>query len=166
MGEKEIRELLEKHLQGREGVDSVAIAKALAGELSTGMRAEIDAALAARDEARAAEEKAETDRAETLRTAEENAERRADLLTMVADLLPKDFDRKGKTTKEILVAAAGDEIPDAAERSEDYLQAKIETILERRKPDGQGALQNRADDASATGDPMGAHAIYRLREAS
>ena len=82
------------------------------------------------------------------------------------DLLPKDFDRKGKTTKDILVAAAGDEIPDAAERSEDYLQAKIETILERRKPDGQGALQNRADDASATGDPMGAHAIYRLREAS
>ena len=166
MGEKEIRALLEQHLKGREGVDCEAIAKALAGELSTGMRAEIDAALKDRDDERAAKEKAETDRAETLRTSEENAERRADLLTMVADLLPKDFDRKGKTTKEILVAAAGDEIPDAAERSEDYLQAKIETILERRKPDGQGALQNRADDASATGDPMGAHAIYRLREAS
>ena len=107
------------------------------------MRAEIDAALKDRDDERAAKEKAETDRAETLRTSEENAERRADLLTLVSDLLPKDFDRKGKSTKDILVAAAGDEIPDAAERSEDYLQAKIETILERRKPDGQGALQNR-----------------------
>ena len=68
MGEKEIRELLERHLQGREGVDFVAIAKALAGELSTGMRAEIDAALAARDEERAAKERAEAEQAETLRT--------------------------------------------------------------------------------------------------
>ena len=165
MGEKEIREMLEKHLKGREGVDSEAIAKALAGDLTTGMRAEIDAALAARDEERAAKERAEAEQAETLRTSEESAERRADLLTMVSDLLPKDFDRKGKSTKEILVAAAGDEIPDAAERSEDYLQAKIETILERRKPDGQGALQNRADDASATGDPIGAYGIYKMREA-
>ena len=61
-----------------------------------------------------------------------DAEERADLLVMVRELLPKDFDRTGKTNHEILVAAAGDEVKDAANRSEDYLRAKVESIVERR----------------------------------
>ena len=61
-----------------------------------------------------------------------DVETRADLLTMVSGLLPTDFERRGKSNKEILVAAAGDEVKDAANQSEDYLRAKLEDIIERR----------------------------------
>ena len=60
---------------------------------------------------------------------------RAELLTMVrgAELLPKDFETRGKSDKDILVAAVGDEVKDVANRSEDYLRAKVESIIERRE---------------------------------
>ena len=165
MGEKEIRELIER-MQKDGKVDAGELARPVSAELQKSVRAEIDTALKQRDEERTKKEQAEKDAADSKASIEEAAEQRAELLTMVAPLLPKDFDRAGKTTKDILVAAAGDEVQDAANRSEDYLRAKIETIIERRKPDGEGALQHRADDASATGDPMGVYAIYKLREAS
>ena len=57
---------------------------------------------------------------------------RADLIVQVQPLMPKDYEFAGKTRSEILVTAAGDEVPNAAERSDDYLHAKVEGILERR----------------------------------
>ena len=54
----------------------------------------------------------------------------------VRSLLPKDFDTKGKTRKEILVAACGDEVEDSENRTEDYLHAKAEGIIERRAAAG------------------------------
>ena len=68
-------------------------------------------------------------------------EYRADLLVQVGGLLPKDFDRAGKTNHEILVAAAGDEVERAAEQSEDYLKAKVEGILERREAAGNQSTE-------------------------
>ena len=84
----------------------------------------------AEDEKAELESKATEDRAQI----EADAEKRAELIASVrsAELLPKDFDPKGKTVKEILVAAAGDEVKEAAGRSEDYLEAKVEGIIERR----------------------------------
>ena len=51
---------------------------------------------------------------------------RADLIVQVQPLMPTDYDFAGKTRSEILVTAAGDEVPNAAERSDDYLHAKVE----------------------------------------
>ena len=64
--------------------------------------------------------------------AETRAQARADLLVLVRGLLPKDFETRGKTDHEILVAAAGDEVADAADRGAEYLLAKVEDIAKRR----------------------------------
>ena len=62
----------------------------------------------------------------------EVADTRAELIMSVKPLLPSDFETRGKTNHEILVAAAGEEVERAAERSEEYLLAKVEGIMERR----------------------------------
>ena len=64
--------------------------------------------------------------------AEARAEARADLLVLVRGLLPGDFQTRGKSDHEILVAAAGDEVANAADRSVEYLLAKVEDIAQRR----------------------------------
>ena len=69
-----------------------------------------------------------------------------------AELLPQDFDPKGKTVKEILVAAAGDEVKEAADRSEDYLEAKVEGIIERRALASQGGSPAPRNTNIPTGD--------------
>ena len=56
-------------------------------------------------------------------------ETRSALIVTVQSILPKDFEVRGKSNKDILVAAIGDEIKDAETRSEDYLQAKVEGFL-------------------------------------
>ena len=57
---------------------------------------------------------------------------RAELIMSVKPLLPTDFETRGKTNHAILVAAAGDEVDRAEERSDEYLLAKVEDIIERR----------------------------------
>ena len=76
--------------------------------------------------------KAEDDEETMAEKAAKLAEERADLLVMVRDLLPEDFEARGASNHDILVAAAGEEVEDAEERSEDYLRAKIEDIVARR----------------------------------
>lgn len=75
---------------------------------------------------------ANQDREDAEGSVERLASERADLLVMTSGLLPKDFVPAGKSRKEILVAAAGDDVTNAAERSEDYLLARVEMISERR----------------------------------
>ena len=84
--------------------------------------------------------------------ADERAEARAELLIMTRGLLPKEFEARGKTDHEILVAAAGDEVENASERSEDYLRAKVEDIAKRR----EDAAKNRGggDDKTRSQIPM------------
>ena len=61
-----------------------------------------------------------------------DVETRADLIVSVKPLLPADFETRGKSNHEILVAAAGDEVDRAEERADEYLLAKVEGIIERR----------------------------------
>ena len=103
----------------------------------------ITEALAERDAAaeaqRAAEEEAEAARAQAeadTAAADERVEERAELLNMVRPLLAEDTETRGLSDHDLLVAAVGDEVPDAAQRSADYLTAKVETILERRTGEG------------------------------
>ena len=85
-----------------------------------GVSEQIKTALTERDQAQADASKAEEDR----KAGETAAEDRADLLLLTLPLIPKDFDRSGKSDKDILVAAVGDEVEHASERSADYLRAK------------------------------------------
>ena len=128
-------------------VDPAAIADAIATRfeaasaerIQTAVADAVGTAIEERDAATAAAATAEQQRQEAEQTAAQerqqlvdNAEARADLIVQVRSLLPKDFDTKGKTRKEILVAACGDEVEDSENRTEDYLHAKAEGILERR----------------------------------
>ena len=94
---------------------------------------------------------------------------RADLIVQVQPLMPKDYDFAGKTRSEILVAAAGDEVPNAAERSDDYLHAKVEGILERRanvQGQRQDTTQRANDNASGVGPVNLTRMIEQKRQAA
>ena len=135
MDEKKIEEIVKRAMEQKAGTVDI---KALVEEVKTAMRAEVDDALKQRDDATA---KAEADKktAEDARTqTEAEVEQRADLLVTCRahNLLPKDFDTKGKSLKDLMVAACGDEVKEAATQTEDYLRAKLEAIVERREQAG------------------------------
>lgn len=109
--------------------------------------AERDAAEEAQREAEEAAEAARQKADDDAAAAAQAAEDRAELLGMVRPLLPEETETRGLTDHELLVAAVGDEVPDAAERSADYLLAKVEAILERRAGSEGGSL------TPAKGDP-------------
>ena len=79
---------------------------------------------------------------------------RADLIVQVSSLLPKDFDTKTKTRHEILVVAAGEEVEKAEERSDDYLHAKVEGILERRANAQKGTTGTQTTTAPQGDGPI------------
>ena len=94
---------------------------------------------------------------------------RADLIVQVQPLMPKDYEFAGKTRSEILVTAAGDEVPNAAERSDDYLHAKVEGILERRanvQGQRQDTTQRANDNASGVGPVNLTRMIEQKRQAA
>ena len=150
MNEAEIRKLIEDALKARDGdggkVDVDALVRAVAeGSKTTidaSVREQVAAALKERDDAEAARaeeaekrKKAEQKAKDDEEMMEKKAEERAELLTMVTPLLPDDFTARGASNHDILVAAVGDEVDGAKDRSEDYLRAKVEGIIERRSGD-------------------------------
>ena len=156
MDEKQIRALVEgavkealaKRADESKPLDAAAIGTAVASAIAERMeglptaesvQASIDAALKQRDEAEAAKREAEeaqrtaeTKAAEDRAKAEADAEARAELLVMVTPLIPDGTATRGMSNHDLLVLAAGDEVPGAKDRSEDYLLAKVEAIAERR----------------------------------
>ena len=148
---RSVKAALEQRAEG-DPVDPAVIATAVSGALGTALadmptaesvREQVEAALKQRDDAVAASAKAEEDRkaAEAKATAdreqaEANAEARADLLLTIKPLLPEGTEVRGKSNHELLVLAVGDEVSNAADRSEDYLLAKVEAIAERRAAAG------------------------------
>ena len=99
---------------------------------------------------------------------------RADLVIQVRGLLADDFDFTGKSRHEILVAAAGDEVERADERSDDYLHAKIENILERRANAGRqndGVTQQNRTGGNGNANapisaPVSVHSVVMARNAA
>ena len=173
MNEEQIQKLIEAALEKRannsDPIDATALASSISDGVTTSVteqvesqvRERLDASIKERDEASEAQKRAEDEKAELEKRATEDreqieadAEKRAELIASVrsAELLPKDFDTKGKTVKEILVAAAGDEVKDAIDRSEDYLEAKVEGIIERRAAASQGGLPAPRNTNIPTGD--------------
>ena len=100
---------------------------------------------------------------------------RADLVIQVRGLLADDYDFTGKSRHEILVAAAGDEVERADERSDDYLHAKIENIIERRANAGRqndGVTQQNRTGGNGTNNgapisaPVSVHSVVMARNAA
>ena len=134
-------------------------------DIETRMTAAVESALQKRSEAEA-EERAAKDKAdeeERAKVAKEEEERmggkhgergeadmdtlaanKAELMTQVRELVADDFEFRGKSDHEILVAAVGDEVKDAGDKSADYLRAKVEGILELRAK-AQGAQRTAAN---------------------
>lgn len=83
---------------------------------------------------------------------------RSEVLEMTRELLPEGFDVSGKSNKDILVAACGEEVEDAASRSEDYLKAKLEGITERRSLAGGNVSLVRTASA---GTPVAGYQLTR-----
>ena len=107
--------------------------------------------------------------ADALPTFDAEVQARADLIVQVQSLMPKDYEFAGKTRSEILVTAAGDEVPNAAERSDDYLHAKVEGILERRanvQGQRQDATQRAGDNANGVGPINLTRMIEQKRQAA
>lgn len=164
MGEEEIRKLIEAALKKRDddkgGDIDVAelvrsITKANADAVTQAVKDQIADALKERDDAEAERKKAEKERKEAEEKAtrdrekiEQDAEARATTIAdcRAANMFADDFDPKGKTRKECMIAALGDEVDDAENRSEDYLEAKLEGALERRAA---------ADKQRRSGNPGG-----------
>ena len=147
MDEAKIAEMItrafEKLDQKGQGFDIQALARSLAESIETQVKGLLkerdDAAEVARklaDEKTAADKKT----ADDLKRSTDSAEDRADLLVLIRDLLPEGTVARGKTNKELLVLAAGEEVQDAAKRSEEYLLAKVEGIVERRADAGPTPL--------------------------
>lgn len=159
--------------EGRADVTGMidSIVDKVSDKLGEQTRAQVEAALAERDAAKAAEAKAEEERkaaeakAEADRkAAEEAAEDRAELLQMVTPLLPEDTETRGKSNHELLVLAVGDEVDGAEDRSEDYLLAKVEGIRERRDDAGSNTpppSQKRHNPT--TGQPVGGAGVNVAR---
>ena len=151
--ERTVKELTEKRSDSPP--DATAIATAVAGALAEplanmvtaeSVRAEIDAALEKRDAAVADAEKERAEKAAMKKKAEDDemamkkkADDRADLLLTVKPLLADGTETRSLTNHELLVAAVGDEVTGAKDRSEDYLLAKVEAIAERRAAAAKGA---------------------------
>ena len=150
MDKAEITAMIEEKLskENRSDKSEPFDPKAMAESIATVMSTQIEDAFKRRDDAVAELKKAEDEKIDAEKRAEESAEQRAEVILLTRDLVPKDFETRGVKIKDILVAAAGDEIKNAATRSEDYLQAKIEAIVERRS----GTKQR--GETSATNQPQ------------
>ena len=142
-------------------------------QLDERIQAAVDRMTAERDQARQEAETAEAEaRAAEERAAEERAnieaeaEQRAQLIVMVQDLLPDDYDTTGQTRHQILIAAAGDEVENAADRSADYLEARIEAILERRADANNQRNDNRRNNNQRNNGPIEGGALdpIKIRE--
>ena len=151
---QQVRELVEaevKELRAEKGkdLDNEALVRAMSDSVETLVDKRMEAVNAeleqVREELRAAKKKMAEDEEEMERMGKHKreemdaaAEERADPIVKVRSLLPEGYETRGKSTKDILIAAAGKEIEGAENRSEDYLMAKLEGIIERRAEAEQG----------------------------
>lgn len=177
MTDTDIKSLVTKTIE--EHTQQATYDKAQMGNaIAEAVEVAIDAKLKALEE-QAKLAKAEADKAEAEKDAaevalQERAERRADLLTKSAGMLPTDFVTKGKTDREIIIAALGDRLEDASSKSDDYLSARFDIEVENRSQN-QSMLVTRApqEDASQITKSLASQvseqdnvlAIFDLREA-
>ena len=151
-----IKRWVQDALQTRDGntsVDVDRLVRSLADGLKTSVNESIKVALQERDDEAKKRREAEEASQKATEDANANAEARAELLVLAKPLLKDDFEARGKSNKDILVAAVGDEVSDAEKRSEDYLLARLETIAERREEADKGIRTRAASAGQGGGKP-------------
>ena len=108
-----------------------ALTPALAPVITNAVSTELDRRAEVAAAERSAAEKKEEGEQDMLR----RANRRAELLTSVrsVNLIPADMDTSAMADRDILVAAVGETVTNVAERSDDYLWARVDTLVEERR---------------------------------
>ena len=94
----------------------------------------------------------------TVEQMREEAELRADLLGGARQFLPAEFDTKGATDHEILIAAMRGTVQDAENKSAEYLRARMDIEVERRASEGTDS-QGRVVDPPRRGAEHGDEAV-------
>ena len=139
---KQIREAVAAAIQENRAADKPndeSLVRAMTDSVEKMVEKRMEATNAELEELRAKTKKMEEDKKEEedmrkkhREEAMAEAEARADMLTAMKPILPEGFETRGKSVKDIMVAAVGDEVKNAQDRSEDYLLAKAEDIMARR----------------------------------
>ena len=116
----------------------------------------VDAALNARDEANAKTAEAEAEKAKLQADMTQQANTRAQLLVQTHGLIPDGRVLNDMTNREIMLVMVGDELPDAASRSDDYLAATVDGIVKRRAAASQSyGVPNVGTGANLPNNPPG-----------
>lgn len=127
-----VKKTIDEHTSGPT-YDKDAMGSAITQAVKVAVDAAVDAAMKERDEAQAQAQQAETDKRDAEAALQERAESRAELLVHTKGLLPPEFETKGKSEREIIVAALGDRIDDVQSKSDDYLRARFDHQVELRE---------------------------------
>lgn len=142
MDEREIKDLVDRtvseHVRSDEKPDGDQLATRL---VETFQRAMNDV-LKDRDEQRQAAVAARAEKTELENRMREAVAARTDLLLATRSLLGENVKTETMTDSEILRAAVGEEVSDAANRTDDYLRGALDQILKRR------ALAHNAGDTN------------------
>ena len=101
-------------------------------------------------------------KAETDEEIEARVQARAELISMLTPMLPEGTETRGQSNHALLVLAVGDTVTEADKRSEDYLLAKVEGLIEARKraDEARPGTPTSGNPAPAAGRPN----ILRMAE--
>ena len=131
----------------------------VAAEKARADKAKVDADAAAKAEPKVEPEpagRADEPNANDSRTSEPNLVGAAKIAAKYRNLIPDEFTITDTTTaREIMLVAAGMEIKDKGSRSDAYLEARLDGILERRA--ANGAKRNTKVDTSASSSRVSAN---------
>ena len=116
--------------------DKDSLGSAISEAVSTAVDERIKLALDERDAALKAASDAEDEKTAAEMEIVQRSESRADLLMGTKGMLPEEFVTKGKSDREIMVAALGDRVDDIQNKSDDYLKARLDMEIETRSQAG------------------------------
>lgn len=161
-----VKKTIDEHTSGPT-YDKDAMGSAISEAVKVAVDAAVAAAMKERDEAQEQAQQAESEKRDAELQLQERAESRAELLLNTKGMLPTEFETRGKSERDILVAALGDRIGDVQSKSDEYLRARFDHEVELRSK-GATALARPSTTATAPGAgvAMGAHAVPGIEGAS
>lgn len=91
------------------------------------------------------------------------ANQRAALIAQTRELVPEGLDIDKMSNREIRLAAIGSELPDAESRSDDYLTASLDQIVQRRQEAAESRSGQGAQQAPLQYSRMGVGEMLKMR---
>lgn len=157
-----VKKALEEHIADKPTYEPDTLVSAIVEAVGPA----IDQKIKERDEAVAAAAAAEKEKSDAQEELSRMAEDRADLLVATKGMLPDGFETKGASDRDILVAALGDRVDDAGNKSDDYLRARLDLETETRAQVGarSATMQAKTQTASAKTDDQHVNSITKAMQ--